>query len=355
MLNFYKISIDPNDDTGMYYNSLVDVPAHMKMFDAYGKQAVRYEFNEEKRIVTGVFISVGTPIERRDEIFGHHYVVFDEKNTTLIKEKFHRLGFNNRVNEMHDPKRVKDGIYLIESYQIGLKNSPGIPEKFKGQNLQPGSWLGSYKIDNPGTWERVKKGEFQGFSIEGEFYKDLIKIKTKEQMNKKTKTGKTIFQMLFGSKNPEKFAEATTTDGVILMYEGELGEGAAVFIEADGEQIPAPAGPHQVTLEDGSVKVIEIDAAGLVTKVSAPEEPEADEEGLRAEVVEAMIGLTKDTHDRLTKIESDFAALKKENADLKADIEKMKAAEPEKFSKQDPKKVDGKKMTVSEIMAVQKK
>ena len=62
MLPFFKIVVNEADETGIDFNSFVDAPAHMKAFIAFGKDAVRYEFNDEKRIVTGVMISAGTPI-----------------------------------------------------------------------------------------------------------------------------------------------------------------------------------------------------------------------------------------------------------------------------------------------------
>ena len=60
MLPIYKLSIDDNSDTGVDYNAFVDSTAHQKGFIAFGKQAINYSFNEEKRIVTGVMISANT-------------------------------------------------------------------------------------------------------------------------------------------------------------------------------------------------------------------------------------------------------------------------------------------------------
>ena len=59
-LPFYKIVVNENDETGVDFNAFVDAPAHMKGFIAFN-DAVRYSFNDEKRIVTGVMISTGTP------------------------------------------------------------------------------------------------------------------------------------------------------------------------------------------------------------------------------------------------------------------------------------------------------
>lgn len=347
MLPIYKLSIDDNSDTGVGYNAFVDNPAHQKGFIAFGKQAINYSFNEEKRIVTGVMISANTLIYRRDSEFGEHQVFFDAETIEKIKNKFHKQNFNNNVNKMHDPNKVVDGVYMIASYIIGGDKNPSAPEVFKNQNLQDGTWIASYKIDNDEVWNDVKNGKFQGFSVEGGFFKDIVKLKSNDKMSKKTKS---IFELMFGSKKTvetQTFASATTTDGVVISYEGELAVGTVVFIEADGERLPAPEGDHQVTLEDGSVKVITLDATGIVTAIVEAEEMQDDEPSMNEQVAEVMKEVLKDTHER-------FEAIEKENKELKAEIELLKTAKNSKFDS-DTKKTDSKKLTISEILKQSKK
>lgn len=350
MLPFYKISIDENDDTGVNFNAFVDVPAHMKGFIAFGKQQpVHYSFNEEQRIVTGVMISANTPIFRRDKDLGDHYVTFDAQTITKIKEKFHKQSNNNNVNEMHDASLKVEGVYMVASYQIGGDKNPSVPAVFANQNLEDGTWIASYKVDNNELWAKVKSGEFQGFSVEGLFYKDKVNLKTNNKMKKERKS---IFEVLFGKTETAttiEFAQATTTDGVVLMYEGDLGVETAVFIEADGTQIPAPEGDHQVTLEDGSVKVITVDATGIVTAVVDAQEMDNDDNtDIKAEVAEMMREVLKDTNER-------FKAIEKENVELRAELEAIKTAKDSKFVKE-TKDVDGQKtLTISEILKNKKK
>ena len=37
------------------------------------------------------------------------------------------------------------------------------------EDVADGSWFVSYLIDNEDVWQRVKSGEFKGFSVEGVF------------------------------------------------------------------------------------------------------------------------------------------------------------------------------------------
>jgi hypothetical protein len=349
MLPFYKLSIDDDDDTGVNFNAFVDSPAHQKGFIAFSKEALAYSFNDEKRIVTGVMISANTPIYRSDSTFGEHYVLFDEQSITKIKNKFHKQQHNNNVNLMHDANRVQDGVYMVASYQIGGDKNPSVPQVFANQNLQDGTWIASYKVDNDEVWNNVKDGKFLGFSVEGNFFKDLVKIKTNDKMSKKTKS---IWELMGLTKaEPVKvvFSMAVSTDGVEISYEGELAEGVAVFITTDGTELPAPEGDYQVTLEDGTVKAISVDANGIVMMI-ADGEVMADDETptIQEEVATLMSAFVKDTHERFTAIET-------KNTELVAELAKLKEAKESKFVKT-PVIVGGeeKKLTIKDILNKQK-
>ncbi len=238
-------------------------------------------------------------------------------------------------------------------------------------NLQDGSWIASYHIENDELWSKVKEGKFGGFSVEGWF--DKVKIKT-DKMNKQ----KTSIWDLFTKGKPaaEAFAQAVTAEGVAVFYEGDLIEGTAVFIELEGERIPAPEGEHELTLEDGSVKVITLNSDGVITAVADVETmtDESNEEGfeaipadqvadaleaateiiaektglemgeaydiatlvvnaineMRTEVADAMRQQTAEIHNRFVEMESQFKAMQSEMATIQ-EGEKFGAA-PKKAS-----------------------
>ena len=350
MLPIFRWDIDEFGETRVEANALVDVPAHMKAFISFGKKQTptAYQFNEEKRMVTGVMMSANTPIYRNDPNFGEYYGYFSPQVIDKIRRKFMMENRQHLVNEMHDPsKSIKKGIYMIDSYAIGGDKNPKAPEAFKTMNLQDGSWISSYYIADDTIWNKVKSGEFAGFSVEGIF--DVYESEVRRAFNKQkskinmSQKRKTISELLgFGVK--QKFAEGTTSDGVVLMWEGELSADTAVFIEADGAQVPAPEGSHEVTLEDGTVKIIQVDANGVVTSVS-----ELDEEvDFTEEVAEAMQKLeakfSQEVVDALKPITEQLAKVQKELATLKGEKES-------KF-KQDPKKTGAgtQKMSASDLL-----
>jgi len=353
MIPFYKIVVNEGDDTGVNFSAFVGSPAHMKGFISFDKDAVRYTFNEEKRTVTGVMISVGTPIYRNNEQFGEHYVLFDAPTVERIRRKFFKNGFSQNVNLEHDEAKVTNGATLIDSYLISNSDTklPTSPEAFSHMKLMDGSWIASYYITDDKMWEEAKSGKYTGFSVEGFF--DVIQIKVKEkvkhkQMSNKNKTIWEAVKAAFSADGaePQKFAEATTADGVVVMYDGELAEGSQLFVESEGEQLPAPEGEHELTLEDGSIKIVSLDGSGIVTAIADLEGGEPDEEAMKAEVMEAI---TKATKAMATATEARFKAIETE-------LNLMKSGEKFKVTpKGGAAQTERTTMTVSEILKAKKK
>lgn len=362
MLPFFKIVVNEADDTGIDFNSFVDAPAHMKAFIAFGKDAVRYEFNEEKRIVTGVMISAGTPIYRNSPDMGEHYVVFDAPTIDLIRRKFFKNGFIQNVNKQHDSKQVVKGITLIDSYLVSSNDPklPNVPEAFNHMNLQDGSWIASYYVEDNALWQDVKAGKFVGFSVEGWFEKKSIKVKTK--MSKPTKSIWAHLKDAFNDApadvpNAEEvtFSEAVTADGVTVFFDGELAEGTLVQIELDGVKVPAPEGEHQITLEDGTVKIVMLDGTGaVVTVADATAEDTTDEPSteLSAEVAEVLAKTIKGVDAKFAEFEAKFNAIVKENETLKSEIETFKSSG--KFGANPKAITEEKIMSASDILKMKK-
>lgn len=302
----YKIIANLNDDLGVDYNAVVDVPAHLKGFMSFNKDHKDYFIqNAEKRIVAGVMISADTEIYRHSKKEGEHYVYFPADTIDVLRKKFFKNGYNNNLNEMHEARKkiTPDGAYLIDSYVIDSTNPyfPNAPEAFANQRLKDGTWIGNYYIESDELWAKIKDGTFNGFSVEGYFEK--VEIKTKTKMKNKNR-----FLSLIGfssEEDKEKFASATTADGVVVMYDGELAEKVAVTLE-DGT--PAPEGEHQLTLEDGTIMVVTLDAEGLVVTAEVVE-ADTDEE-MTAEIAEAMKAMSKETVKAITEImDAKFATM----------------------------------------------
>lgn len=173
MLPFFELKVNPGSDvTGVDFNSFVETPAHFKPLYAFNEDKEVYLFNEDKRIVTGVMISANQPIYRRNP---ERYVLFRPEIIKIIREKNIKQGFANNVNLDHNETKIVKNITVVSDYIIN--DIRQIPERFRGLNLQSGTWIRSYRVDDPGVWTKIKKGEFGGFSVEVVCEEIAIKLK----------------------------------------------------------------------------------------------------------------------------------------------------------------------------------
>jgi hypothetical protein len=122
------------------------------------------DFNEEKRMVTAPVMVAETPIARWNPDLGKYWVKFKPETIEKMMKKYFRENKIHKVNVNHDSKQQKDGVYMMESYIVGDRNTSNLfPE------LAPGSWVATYYVDNDEVWDKIKSGEYNGFSLEGYF------------------------------------------------------------------------------------------------------------------------------------------------------------------------------------------
>lgn len=163
----YKAALtEDQNETGMYFISLVDDPAVECDFLAFDKvQNLTFKVeNEEKRIVTGLVMPADRPILRQD-YNGLYYILYDKDTIIAMAERFLAMGIANNVDTNHNFE-VEDGVFLREMY---IKDSErGIsPKGF--EDVEEGSLFATYHITNDEVWEKVKSGEFKGYSLAGVF------------------------------------------------------------------------------------------------------------------------------------------------------------------------------------------
>lgn len=175
-LPIYKLVINPDmdDDSEVDYVALVDRPAIQKNFLAFNERLKFEIISEDKQILSGALMLADVPIYRNNEDFGEHYVVFDSETIQQIAEKFFKRGYQSNVNEMHNPNKAVSDVTMFESWIVNREQGKMPIKGF--EDAKDGSWFGSYKVDNKEIWDKVKSGEFQGFSVEGIFgYSDMVK------------------------------------------------------------------------------------------------------------------------------------------------------------------------------------
>lgn len=299
-LRVYDMTINDHDETGVDFNSFVDAPAHIRSFEMYNNLKVKFAIDKERRIVTGVFILADFLIYRRDEELGEHFVKFSPETIEKIRNKFFKKGYNANTNVQHGP--VVKGAILVESYIVHSTDPrfAKLPEILSKQKVNDGSWIGSYYIENDALWQDCKNGIFKGFSIEGYFDKRATNIKTNMSEKKKT----SLFKNIFGASSKEAMGEATTVDGVVISFEGDLAVGTQVYITVDGNQTAAPAGEHQVEI-DGTVYAITLDDEGKVVTMEEVTEMSEEAQILAA----AMKKVVDDAKGKFTEMQKKIDSL----------------------------------------------
>ena len=164
-LPIYHITL--GDAEGILKMSLVDTPAVEVDFLKFNKEAeqkMTFSLNEDEHIVFGCAMRADYPIYRFSPSMGEYYVVFTKENIKVLYEKFM---FDSRFNDvnLNHFEDTKD-VHLLQSF-IKDTNKGINPIGF--EHIEDGSWFVSYKVKNDELWEKIKNGEFNGFSIEGFF------------------------------------------------------------------------------------------------------------------------------------------------------------------------------------------
>ena len=163
----YKAALtEDQNETGMYFISLVDDPAVECDFLAFEKvQNLNFKVeNEEKRIVTGLVMPADRPILRQD-YNGLYYILYDRETINAMAERFLAMGIANNVDTNHNFE-VEDGVFLREMY---IKDSERGISPVGFEDVEEGSLFATYHILNDEVWDKVKAGEFKGFSLAGIF------------------------------------------------------------------------------------------------------------------------------------------------------------------------------------------
>jgi hypothetical protein len=121
--------------------------------------------DEEKKIISGPAMIADLPIYRYDDMRGEYYVVFDKETIFEIAKKWAKQDRYDSVNIHHDLPSA--GLSLFESYIVDRERGIMPPKGY--EEVADGSWFVSYLVNDDTIWERVKSGEFRGFSVEGLF------------------------------------------------------------------------------------------------------------------------------------------------------------------------------------------
>lgn len=128
--------------------------------------------DDEQMVLTGPAMTPNVLIPRKDKDGNVFHVYFSEETIEKIARKFLEENKQHNTDINHDDDVVQENT-LLESWIV---SDPDMDKsKAMGFDVPKNTWMVSYKINNKETWDKIKKGELNGFSITGNFIEKATK------------------------------------------------------------------------------------------------------------------------------------------------------------------------------------
>ena len=248
--------------------------------------------DNDKRLVYGPVLTPDVPIYRRtdEEEF---YITFPKNVVEKMAHQYMEEGRLWSFTENHDS--IADDTVVVESWVKMGKNDKSVE---LGIDVPDGTWMMGVHITNDELWNKVKKGELKGFSIECAAFLDEIKINKDTEMTKDNEVKLEAVQINDGFWDklkqiiadalgkPQESEEVEKTVGKIVdeieVDGGPKDEEPKVIEQAEPmtEEVVVPQSPVQEIVNDVVNDVVE----QAYTPEQAAEDLQSVIDSLRAEV-----------------------------------------------------------------------
>jgi len=137
----------------------------------FNTQEYKFSVDEDKQIVVGPLMIPEKLIFRVDDDNTPYYVFFSKDTIKAIAEKMMKNKLLDKINIEHSQDDEVQG-HMLESWIVEDRDKD--KQQVYGMDYPEGSWLGAYKVEDPGVWQMVKDGILKAFSIEGYFADKLV-------------------------------------------------------------------------------------------------------------------------------------------------------------------------------------
>jgi hypothetical protein len=126
----------------------------------------KFALEEDEQILVGPAMIPDMDIPRKDKKTKEVYSVrFSKDVIARIAEKFMRELRNRDTNIQHEDNEA--GAYVMETWLVESESDK--LNTVYGFNVPVGTWAIKMRVEDPETWQMVKDGKLNGFSIEGSF------------------------------------------------------------------------------------------------------------------------------------------------------------------------------------------
>lgn len=134
-------------------------------------QRLKFNYDEDKMEITGAAMIPNKLIIRTSPKGEPYYVYFTEETIKKLAFKFMKDKRLDATNIEHTPLKAKD-TYVCESWLVTDEYND--KSNALGLDYPKGTWVITMKTDNPEVWNKIKEGEYTGFSVEGYFEEKLV-------------------------------------------------------------------------------------------------------------------------------------------------------------------------------------
>lgn len=303
----YKVGMDSET----YAISLVESPAIEEEMIALEKQEpIKIQLaNEEKHMVYSAVLIPDKPIYRRNADGDEYYLEFSKESIEKMSQEFLKEYRQSEITVDHNDiapevtvveSWLKSDLYKDKSVALGLNDS-----------LPIGTWFAGMKVNNVEIWERIKKGELKGFSVESMVsLEDFSKVENNNDnyndMNEEMLFSKIKKLIADFFKKEDVDTEASETSKITPTEEEIKMEETAPTVEEKPTETPV----EEPKVEEPTPTPTVEEKAPEEPK-NAPEEKDNHLEELinnLKEEIEALKGVNKDLTSKVKSLEKEPSA-----------------------------------------------
>lgn len=143
--------------------------------------SLKFSIEGEERIVAGPIMIPNKFIIRRSQTGQPKYVYFSKETIKKMQEKWSQEMKWNQTDVNHDGQVVRKNT-LLEQWVIEDPNRDKSNSYYGFYDLPRGTWFGVYRVNDDETWQKIKEGKLNGFSIEGNFVEQAKEVEPEQMM-----------------------------------------------------------------------------------------------------------------------------------------------------------------------------
>ena len=185
-MKVYEAVFDEEKTEGVYALSVVERPAMEDFWIALNEHPKEINLtlaNEEKRLLLGAALIPNKKVYRNIDGY-EFFLTMSEETIEQLAHSFIKKGYQNNSSLEHEAKL--SGMSVVETWIVKDKDKD--KSNAYGKQYEQGTWVAMMKVEDDAVWEKVKKGEVKGFSIDAVLGLQEIKFKNEVNMSDNTKS-----------------------------------------------------------------------------------------------------------------------------------------------------------------------